>query len=488
MYDYTLELGWQRAKVRDGAFHWTMPENTGGHVRLRFTGYYGEEVAVIELPVVQAGDPVEPPLPGGEQLHLPKMIQSEEPLPVFGPFDGDSSTTSVEIGGERCRVLAEVPGRAIAEGTHDHVGVTPYVIRKGVSQATGETRIVKIRQTLPPIPQDHAKSGILRVHISGLDGAKENIPIKFEILFPQTGNFEPRPPYQYFGSHVQYRFVQPKEIKAGGFYVTERTVLRSVEGPLRATATLMIPQNLRDLVEMVLRTPRENYLKTPEEEHAEALQSYGDAVMPILAEFTLGELFYEAFPVLFEGPQHGAPWLLPRLSGTGTSLDYIVRAYADVEVADAAFAYKKELHATCIRLLERKSTEAIYALGKIGTADDIPVLEHIYQQAQTPQGHAVAIASEAALARMGVKEHIDNIVRQIIGPDQRWYEAVKSAVYTDRTEMIPPLCKHIHDPSRWISNDQLDSPSLIAEMAILDLQHRLLKLEELEVFCKATIQ
>jgi hypothetical protein len=96
-YDYSLELGEQHAKLREGAFHWRMPEKTGGHVRLRFTGYYGEELAVLELPVVQANDPVDVALPGGEALHLPEMIQSGLSFPVFGPFDGDSSTTGVEV-------------------------------------------------------------------------------------------------------------------------------------------------------------------------------------------------------------------------------------------------------------------------------------------------------------------------------------------------------------------------------------------------------
>ena len=111
-YDYSLELGEQHTKLREGAFHWKMPEKTGGHVRLRFTGYYGEELAVLELPVVQANDPADAPLPGGETLHMPEMIQSGLTFPVFGPLDGDSSTTAVDVGGQNLRVLTEVPGKA----------------------------------------------------------------------------------------------------------------------------------------------------------------------------------------------------------------------------------------------------------------------------------------------------------------------------------------------------------------------------------------
>jgi hypothetical protein len=117
--DYRIALGDQRARVKDGTFHWKMPGNLDGYARLRFLGFHGEEIATTDLPISSASGSTEPPLPDPDQLHLPEMVQTDATLPVFGPLDGDSRTTSVQIGGQSLRVIAEMPGRAIVEGPKD---------------------------------------------------------------------------------------------------------------------------------------------------------------------------------------------------------------------------------------------------------------------------------------------------------------------------------------------------------------------------------
>ncbi|MGC2419982.1 MAG: hypothetical protein WA434_19730, partial [Candidatus Acidiferrales bacterium] len=52
--DYRIALGDQRARVKDGTFHWKMPENLDGYARLRFLGFHGEEIAATDLPILSA--------------------------------------------------------------------------------------------------------------------------------------------------------------------------------------------------------------------------------------------------------------------------------------------------------------------------------------------------------------------------------------------------------------------------------------------------
>jgi hypothetical protein len=281
------------------------------------------------LPVVQASDPVDARLPGSETLHLPGMIQSGLTFPVFGPLDGDSTTTSVEVGGQRLRVLAEVPGKAIVTGPNSLVGMASYDIKKGGKEEKGETRVINIEQKLPSPPEHNGKAGKLKIRVTGLTGVTREVPIKFEIRPKQDALFEPTPPYAYFVSSEKHAFIEPKEVKADGSYETARTILRIIPGPIEVSVQVEIPQDLRDVVEIVLRTPRRNYSHYPEQEHAEDLKPYGDAVLPVLADLMIAESpdqGYAAFTTLSYEGSRAVPFVLarmPRMSGQplGMALD-----------------------------------------------------------------------------------------------------------------------------------------------------------------------
>ncbi len=497
-YDYPLELAGQHAKVRDGVFHWKMPENTGGHARLRFTDMFGKELAVTELPILRAGDPAEPPLPGGDQLHLPAMIQAGATLPVFGPLDGDSSTTTVEVAGQKLRVLAELPGKAIVEGPTGLAGPTPYAIQKAGIEGKGETRVINIEQKFPHVPNRNGKYGKVQVRITGLGGVKEFVPIKFEIDLPHTGLFSPTPPFQYFISHEQHLFIQPKEIRPDGSYETARFVMRLVDGPLGVSTTLMIPQNLYDVVDAVLRWPRQNYSRMPEQEFAEALRPYGDAVLPVLAEDLTGAgdgQDYRALTVLLLQKEKAAPYVIASLpSMEGQPLGMALSAYTDMAVNNpGSFPYAAKLREAILMLIAAsENSSAIYALGRIGTEADVPLLESIYTASLGNDSQSVAIrqVTEAALARLGVREYIDTVGAELAVPvkapaDYTPFQlAVRRAVYTDRKELVPYLCLHIHDPGWWFTDYGM-APAADAKAAIIALEHRPVPDDQMETLCKS---
>jgi hypothetical protein len=495
-YDYSLELGEQHAKLREGAFHWKMPEKTGGHVRLRFTGYYGEELAVLELPVVQASDAVDARLPGGETLHLPGMIQSGLSFPVFGPSDGDSSATSVKVAGQNLRVLTEVPGKAIIAGPNNLVGMSSYEIKKGALEEKGEVRVINIEQKLPSPPERNGKTGKLKIRVTGLTGVTKAVPIRFEITPKQDALFEPTPPYAYSPSPEQHVFIEPKEVRADGSYVTARTIMRIIPGLMNVSVQLEVPQDLRDIVEIVLRTPRRNYSHLPEQEHAEDLKPYGDAVLPVLADLMVAESpdqGYAAYTTLFYEGTRAAPFVLARIPRMrGQPLGMALDAYSRMAVTDPLFAYRKELREAILELVvEKQSWGAIEVLGKIGAEGDIPLLEDVYHQmlGADPSGGRVRDWSNAALARLGVKQNIDNIARELEAAakipldDVTYHFLIERAVYADRKELLPYLCLHIYDPAKWFG-DSGTNPGGDAMGAIVAIEHTQITMGQVEEVCK----
>jgi hypothetical protein len=495
--DYSLELGEQHAKLKDGAFRWRMPEKTEGHVRLRFTGH-GEELAVTELAVVQASQPVEVPLPGGDKLHLPAMIQSGLTFPVFGPLDGDSSTTSVEVAGQELQVLAEVPGKAIVSGPNNLAGMAPYEIKKGAIGGKGETRVVNIEQKFPSPPQRNGKTGRIKVRVSGLAGVTEDVPIKFEIVPRQYAQFQPTMQSEYLLSPEQLRFIEPKEVKKNGSYSTQRTITRIFPGPMSVSVHLVIPQTLRDLVEIVLRTPQRNSSKREETEHAEDLKPYGDAVLPVLADLMVtGEAReqHAAYTTLFALGIKAAPRVIARIPQMyGQPLSMALDDYTRMALTDSLFPYRKELRAAAMDLIKHgdswATAAAIQTLGKIGTEDDIPLLEEVYHRASRsdPQIEVVRDSSNAALARLGVKKNIDNIARQLEIPVKAPFDStafrflVQHAAYANRKELVPYLCLHIHDPS-WSYGDVGVYPAGEAVSAILEIE-KPIRIEQVGTVCK----
>ena len=497
-YDYSLELGEQHAKLSEGAFHWKMPEKTGGHVRLRFTGYHGEELAVLELPVAQANAPVDAALPGGETLHLPGMIQSGLSFPVFGPFDGDSRATSVKVGGQNLRVLTELPGKAIIAGPNNLVGMSSYEIKKGELDEKGEVRVINIEQKLPSPPERNGKTGKLKIRVTGLAGATREVPIRLEITPEQAALFEPTPPYAYFPSPQQHAFIEPKEVKADGSYVTVRTIMRMIRGLMNVSVQLEIPQDLRDVVENVLRTPRRSSSHYPEQEHAEDLKPYGDAVLPVLADLMVAESpdqGYAAYTTLSYEGTRAVPLVLARMPRmSGQPLAMALGAYSQMALTDPLFAYRQELREAILELIvEKQSSGAIEALGKIGTEDDIPLLEEVYQRvlSANPSNDQVRVWSNAALARLGVKQNIANIAKELKAAakapmdDTAYRFLIERAVYADRKELVPYLCLHIHDPGRWFG-DYGTNPGGDAMAAIVAIEHTQMTREQIELVCKAS--
>jgi hypothetical protein len=363
-------------------------------------------------------------------------------------------------------------------------------------EGKGETRVINIDQKFPSPPQRNGKTGKLKIRVTGLAGVTKAVPIKFEITPQQAGLLEPTLKYEYFVSPGQHAFIEPKEIKPDGSYTTERTVMRIVPGPMSVSVQLEIPQNLRNVVETVLRTPRHNYSTMPEEEHAEDLKAYGDAVFPVLAELMVAETpdqGYAAYTTLFHEGMKAAPLIIARMPQmNGQPLGMAMDAYTQMALKDPGFPYRQELREAVLQLIAQKENSgAIEALGKLGTQDDIPLLESIYRA--TLPGDAsterVRESSNAALARLGVKPNIENLEKELAIPvkeprdETNFRFATERAIYADRKELVPYLCMHVHDPGWWFG-DYGVYPASDAIAAIVAIEHKGMTPDQIEDPCQ----
>jgi hypothetical protein len=481
---YFLQFADQQVVVRDRTFHWTVPAE-GGTIPLRLKDFRGVELARFDLFVS-----VEPHRPARipEQFRVPDVVQSLTPIPVLGPFDGNSASTSFKLGGIAAEVLTEVPGKVMVLCSGDVTGKVQYEVSKSDHRAEAETLVLSVRLSGLPASFKNAQRSKIQLIVSGLAGIRQNTEIKLEIVTPTLVSIEKYPPVSYFPHYLEYLFIRPDEVHKDGTYTTKRTLQGIQPGPIEMRANVVMPLTPHEVVEQILRTPRVNFSKTPAQEHAEALKSLGEETLPLLAEFLPDDfdLAYESLQIMLLDADRAAPLVIaaiPRMQNQQPR-DMALSAYTHSALANPAFPYRRELHDAAHGVLTpggylSANMAAVSALGVVGNESDFPILEQVYRsQSESQSGNAlVRDATEAALARLGSQPHIANIKAQLgvvvkTTADAAVFEAgARSAVFTANKDFIPLLCAHLHDPS-WDFGDYGVSPAATAEMAIYALLHK----------------
>jgi len=402
---YIVELGQQQAVVKDRALRFTAPAEAG-LVPLILRDFREDEIARFAL-AISSRDAAPRGAGGkwrGDGFWVPDLIESTAAIPLLGPFDGNSATTGFKLGGVVCEAVTEVPGRAMAQcrdfrgAPTVKPGVVRYEITKSGTKAEGETRAVALQLSGVPTELANGKFVKMRLVLSGLAGIARDAEIKIENFTPTVVILDRDPPINYFPHNLEHFFIHPKDVKADGTYVTERSLMGIQHGdPIEIRANLVIPTTPHEAVEQILRTPRINFSKYPGVEHTEALAPFGNDMFPLVAEFlTDGELAWAAEDVLLADRAKAAPLVfaaIPKMSGQ--PLGIAMETYRRWAQEDSAFPYKRELHDAARDLLERGGggTEAIFALAAVGTGADMPALEKVYQEQKALEAEGKATTS-----------------------------------------------------------------------------------------------
>jgi hypothetical protein len=462
--NYVVEFAGQQALVRAGAFHWDMPaQQPSDFLPLILRDLRGRELARASVPVAAPQRP-------STVFRFPKVVQAGSPAPVLGPFDGDSRSTRFEIAGETAQVLAESVRKIVIRAPEKPLGMTTYALRKGALDKQGSVRSIIIETK-------QADDSNLAIAARGLDGLEDEVALKLD---------------------RDYIFIRPAEVKADGSYGT-RLPLLGIESDVAAMeARVIFPQTPYDEVGLILRTPRRDRLKAASEEHAAALRSLSFDPFPVLVEFlTDYDLGSDAaYAMLAADPERGLSLLFASMPKTGANIQRIGFMWFVGHAGGSGLTAKarSDAHAAALRVLALPSSGsegvelALHTVGLSGGAEDLPLLEQHYQYRSGWSGRwRIQDASEAAMVRLGSREHLEKIRAELAAPlpaEPTTEQAVlagqllQKAGFTGQAGLVPAICPHLADPA-VVDIDVTWDPKLSAMAALNAIANHATPLTEL---------
>jgi hypothetical protein len=469
--NYVVEFAGQQARVRDGDFHWIMPELRPGAAPGEFLPLILRDVRGREL--ARASVPVALERPGSDAFRFPKVVGAGSPAPVLGPFDGDSRSTRFEIAGEDAQVLAESVRKIVIRAPQKILGPAPYVLRKGSVERHGSVRSVTVETKA-------ADDSAIGVAVRGLNGLADQIALKLD---------------------REYIFIRPADVRPDGGYDTRFPLLGIEPDIAGMEARLVFAQTPHDEVGLILRTPRRDRGKAASEEHAEALRSLAFDPFPILVDFLAD---YDvgsdaAYAMLAADAERALSLLFASMPGTGANIQRIgfIWFLGHAGPAGAAALTAKahgEAHAAALRVLAVRASGseavelALHTVGLSGSAQDLPLLEQHYQYRSGWSGlQRIQDASEAAMARLGSKEHLEKIRAELVTPlpaqptpDQavRVGQLLQKAGFSGQAGLLSAICPHLADPA-VVDIDITWDPKLSAMVALNAIANRATPLAEM---------
>ncbi len=455
--NYVVEFAGQQALVRTGAFHWDMPaQQPGEFLPLILRDLRGRELARASVPIA-AGQRV------SAAFRFPKVVQAGSPAPVLGPFDGDSRGTHFEIAGEPAQVLAESLRKIVIRAPEKPLGTTTYALRKGTVEKQGSLRSVTIETK-------QVDDSNIAVAVRGLDGLQDQVALKLD---------------------RDYIFIRPTDVKADGAYETRFPLLGIESDVAGMEARLVFPQTPYDEVGLILRTP-------PRAKHAQELRSLSFDPFPVLVEFlTDYDLGSDAaYAMLAADAERALSLLFASMPKTGANIQRIGFMWFVGHAGSGQLTAKalSEAHAAALRVLALPSSGseavelALHTVGLSGGAEDLPLLEHHYQYRNGWSGRwRIQDASEAAMVRLGSREHLEKIRTELTAPlppqptpEQAVLagQLLQKAGFTGQPGLVPAICPHLDDPA-VVDIDVTWDPKLSAMVALNAIANHATPLAEL---------
>ncbi|MSV33981.1 MAG: hypothetical protein EXQ47_00055 [Bryobacterales bacterium] len=432
--NFVFELGGQSARVGERDFSWVMPAGEPGEfVPLVLKDFRGQELGRASVRVAAPG-------PAHAAFRFPKFVHAGHSAPILGPFDGDSGTTAMLIGGEPARVLAESPRKVVVRAPEHAVGPVAYTLRKGSVEKQGDLRALDIKTT----PQSNAK---LAVAVHGLAGLADEVALRLE---------------------TDYIFIHPSDVNPEGAFETQVVLWGMDQNVSARQARLVFAQTPRDEVGLILREPNQDRRADPALQHVAALKTLDfdpfPALESYLTDFDLGN--DAAYAMLALDEERAMRMLLASMPRSGANIErlgliWFVRHYTPAAKGPA----RSDAHAAALRILSVPSTAsetvelAMHTLGLSGTAEDIALLEQRFRSgAVWAGGRRIQDASEAAMARLGSTTHLESIRNQLsqpvpeqLTPQQATFlsQLLDKAGFAGRKELLPAVCPHLSDPAAF---------------------------------------
>jgi hypothetical protein len=191
------------------------------------------------IPVPSSGAVITPD--PNQSFLIPPLGQTGRPLVIPGPFDGNSSNTTLrravqdfEKNTENVSggfgLIAESPRKAIFQSPTNVSGPMEITLNEGSTQTKGNFRNLGVNLTAPKTSLMKGESTELRVEINGLQGITQPVPlhlVKGGVVTMQGGD-------------VQSMTIKPAEVQSNGTFTTTRTITGVQTGVWNATATVVV--------------------------------------------------------------------------------------------------------------------------------------------------------------------------------------------------------------------------------------------------------
>lgn len=232
---YQVNVGGQKVTAPEGSFKWVVPSHSIKPIIIIDVGS-GKELA--NAPV-----PAQPAAPAGTSgtYQFPVLGQQGRPVEIHGPFDGDSSNTTLRFvppgrtetvvnGSGPVRPLAESPRKIVFQSPVDLNGLAEIVLSERGTETRAPYRNVSVRLSAPKTNLMRGERTTLTVEVGGLDGIKEDVPLQLDARGVITMD----------GGSFQNLRIRPQEVRPDGRYTTTRDITGRQAGGFNVTATVIV--------------------------------------------------------------------------------------------------------------------------------------------------------------------------------------------------------------------------------------------------------
>lgn len=186
---------------------------------------------------------------GAGHFQLPTLGQQGRPAQIFGPFDGNTSNTTLMVvppkspvkdlekttekvsdGSGLVRPLAESPRQLVFEIPTNVTGPAEIVLKEGNVEARGVAHVVGVALSAPKTNLMRGEKTTLTIEVSGLGGITKDVPMQLDargVINMDRGNF-------------QNLLIKPEEVKLDGRFTTKREITGVQAGGFAVTATVIV--------------------------------------------------------------------------------------------------------------------------------------------------------------------------------------------------------------------------------------------------------
>jgi hypothetical protein len=447
---------------------------------------------------VKREPPDDSPLLGStpNEFVVPAIGQAGAPFPIVGPFGGEARDTTFTVNGVGAILLSVSTRVAFVQLPGSPAGNANYELRKGAFAKRGAVRLLGISVSYPD--NTRVKKGDLVADVKGLSGFSEPIALHIESHTPFVGVGRIIGEYGY----GPFTFIKPQDVPADGMVRLKRSIggnpMGRVNEPIDISVRLVIPTTAEHQVRLLLSVPP---VHPSPEQYAAMLRAYMPQSLFVLSKLLDVWGAYQIMAAM--DPDQAAPLIMPEVN---SSLDKQLRGEAILFYARRVaripdVPYRQLVHDTAVQHVEQtvptgttngfncceSRQAAVFALGLVGSDDDIPLLERWFKQWDL-EGPA-----RAALARLGSASYIAQIKATLDAPlatpftefdAMKITGAIQTARFSERRELIPSLCRHLHTPGFADADIILSTPASDAFEAIQALLGHRTTAEEVAGLCR----